>query len=743
MSESCERPLNQIRTERDEMMAKTLVLAEKPSVGKEIARVLGCRQNNGGYLSGPQYIVTWALGHLVTLAEPEAYGDQYKTWSMETLPMLPEKMQLKVIPETSKQYSIVKKLLHSAEVSSLIIATDAGREGELVARWILAKTGFHKPIKRLWISSQTDRAIKQGFASLKDGREYMNLYQSAQARAEADWLVGLNVTRALTCKFNAQLSAGRVQTPTLSLIVQRELEIKKFVPKDYWNVNADLGRFFATWHDEKKQTAIFDREKAEMIAAKVQDKTFRIAEVRKTPATTPPPMLYDLTELQRDANKLYRYSPKETLSIMQRLYENHKVLTYPRTDSRYLTSDIVPTLQERLRAVSTGELAPFVGEILRSRRSISKACVNDAKVSDHHAIIPTEQPANFLSLSTDEKRIYLLVVKRFLTCFYPSYEYKKIRIELTAEGERFFASGREIIEKGWKRVTDHKDEEEETEQILPSLQQGDIFPCKNIQVKGLKTSPPARYTEATLLSAMENPSQYIQDKKMKEYIGGGLGTPATRADIIEKLFSAFYVEKQGNSLVPTSKGMQLVELVPSDLKEPLLTAKWEQRLDSISKGTQNRNDFIREIRVYTTELVKSVKESQAKYVHDNMTQEVCPDCGKKLLMVSSKKGKMLVCQDRDCGYRRNLVKETRVRCPNCHKFMELFGEGEKKTYVCRCGFRSRADKMFEKDKKNEASKRDVQQYLSSQKSQEKPVSAFALALAKSMEEAEKKKNKSK
>lgn len=724
-------------------MAKTLVLAEKPSVGRELARVLGCRQGGGGFLSGGSYIVTWALGHLVELAEPEAYGEQYKTWSMETLPMLPEKMELKVIPETSKQYSVVKKLLRSPEIGSLVIATDAGREGELVARWIIEKAGFHKPIKRLWISSQTDRAIRDGFAKLKDGKEYYNLYMSAQSRAEADWLVGLNVTRALTCKFNAQLSAGRVQTPTLSLIVQREDEIRHFVPKDYYTVRADLGRFFATWHDAKNQTSISDKARAEAIAAKIKGKQFRIVEIKKTFGSTPPPMLYDLTELQRDANKLYQYSPKQTLNIMQRLYETHKALTYPRTDSRYLTADIVPTLQERLRAVNQGEFGAIVGDIFRTRKSIAHACINNAKVTDHHAIIPTEEQVNLINLNLEEKRIYTLVVKRFLTCFYPSYDYKKIRIELTAEGEHFSASGREIINTGWKKVAtaSEEDEEEAVEQVLPSLNQGDAFACKNVQMKAQKTSPPARYTEATLLTAMESPAKFIEDKKMKEYIGGGLGTPATRADIIEKLFSSFYVEKQGNSLVPTSKGMQLINLVPSDLKEPLLTARWEQRLDGISQGKENKNAFIKEIKGYATSLVKTVSSSTAQYVHENLTQKVCPQCGKRMLMVNSKKGKMLVCQDRACGYRQNVVAETRVRCPNCHKFMELFGEGEKKTFACRCGFRAKADKFFEgREKGANASKRDVQQYLSDQnKKKDEGVSAFAAAWAKSLEEAKNKK----
>ena len=718
-------------------MAKTLGLAEKPSVGKELARVLGCRKSANGYLSGDKYIVTWALGHLVELAQPEHYGKQYKTWSVDQLPMMPEKMELEVIPSTAKQYGVVKTLLHSPEVSSLVIATDAGREGELVARWILAKAGFKKPIKRLWISSQTDKSIRQGFASLKDGREYLRLYESAQSRAEADWLVGLNVTRALTCRHNAQLSAGRVQTPTLAIIAAREEEIRKFVPKDYFTVHADLGGFSASYRDAHGQSAIYDRALAEELAQKVGKKTFRLTKLDVTDKRTPPPALYDLTELQRDANKLYGFSPKQTLSLMQTLYERHKALTYPRTDSRYLTDDIVPTLSERLKSIFIGEFAPIAGEILRTRKSISKSCVNNAKVSDHHAIIPTEQKVELSDLSGDERKIYSLVVKRFLTCFYPAYEYKHIRAEFTAEGETFYATGREVTSKGWKKVYDTNEDIEEDEQALPTLRKGDTFDCKGMRVKSAKTKPPARYTEATLLSAMENPSAFITDKKMKEFIGGGLGTPATRADIIEKLFSSFYIEKSGSSIVPTSKGMQLINLVPPDLKEPLLTAKWEQQLDAISKGTANKNKFLSEIRGYTKTLVKTVLSSEANYRHDNLTRTPCPECGKFMLQVNGKRGKMLVCQDRDCGHRQNLSMKTNVRCPNCHKFMELVGEGEKRMYVCPCGFREKQEAFHKRTRgaQSGASKQFVKQYMQKQqKEQKEEKTAMQLAFEKMMQE---------
>ena len=648
-------------------------------------------------------------------------------------------MKLEVIKQTSKQYSIVKRQLRSSEVSSVIIATDAGREGELVARWIIEKSGVKKPIKRLWISSQTDKAIKEGFQKLRDGKEYYNLYMAAQARAEADWLVGLNVTRALTCKFNAQLSAGRVQTPTLALLVQRENEIKKFVPKEYYTIEADIGKLFVSWRSKDGGLSTFDREKAERISKEIKGKPFKLTSLRSSDKQTYAPMLYDLTELQRDANKLYGYSPKQTLNIMQKLYEQHKALTYPRTDSRYLTDDIVPTLNERLRAVTIGDTKAAAEDILRRKLKINKSCINNSKVSDHHAIIPTEQKVPMISLSTEEKRIYNLVVKRFLACFMGPYKYKQIKAEFECESEKFTAGGKEEVSLGWKAVysSDYSFDDEDTadaqerKQILPKMKYSDEFICKNTFVKSGKTKPPARYTEATLLSAMENPSRFVNDKNMKEYLGGGLGTPATRADIIEKLYSSFYVEKQGNSMVPTSKGVQLIDLVPPDLKEPLLTAKWEQELEKISKGKTQKQKFIAEIEKYSADLVKTVKNSSAEYKHDNMTKKTCPDCGKYLLEVNGKKGKMLVCQDRDCGYRRSVSIITNARCPECHKKMELRGEGEKKSFYCSCGYREKYSAFKERRGQSGASKRDVQNYLRNQnKKEDDSNNPFAAAFDK-------------
>lgn len=722
-------------------MSKILVLAEKPSVGRELARVLGCKRKGDGCLIGDKYIVTWALGHLVTLSDPEAYGDEYKTWNLETLPMLPSPMKLEVIRQTSKQYNAVKKCLRNSEVSSIIIATDAGREGELVARWIIAKSGVHKPIKRLWISSQTDRAIREGFKKLKDGKEYANLYMAAQARAEADWLVGLNVTRALTCKFNAQLSAGRVQTPTLALMVRREKEIRAFVPKDYYTVEADIGKLFVAWRDKNGSGSTFNREKAEEISKKVKGKPFKLVSKHTQEKQTHAPMLYDLTELQRDANKLYGYSPKQTLNIMQKLYEQHKALTYPRTDSRYLTSDIVPTLSERLRAIN-GDSKALAQDIAKKRLTIAKACVNNAKVSDHHAIIPTEEKIMYSALGTEEKRIYDLVVKRFLACFLPPYKYNQIKAQFECEGEKFTASGKETVSSGWKIAYNNEfslDDDDiseiqvERKQSMPKMDYSDSFSCKNVFIKQGKTKPPARYTEATLLSAMENPARFVENKNMKEYLGGGLGTPATRADIIEKLYSAFYVEKQGNSIVPTSKGIQLIDIVPADLKEPVLTAKWEQELEKIADGKLKKSDFIKRIEKYTSDLVKTVKNSTDTYRHDNITRKVCPECGKFLLEVNGKKGKMLVCQDRECGYRQNVSIITNARCPECHKKMELRGEGEKKSFYCSCGYREKYSAFKERKAAGGASKRDVQNYLRNQNkknSEEASNNPFASAFDK-------------
>lgn len=723
-------------------MAKALVLAEKPSVGRELARVLGCKRGGEGYLEGDRYVVTWALGHLVTLADPDVYEKKWEKWDMEDLPMLPQNMKLVVIPQTGKQFRVVQSLMKRGDISELIIATDAGREGELVARWIMAKAGWRKPTKRLWISSQTDRAIKEGFAKLRPASEYDDLYRSAQARSEADWLVGLNVTRALTCRHNAQLSAGRVQTPTLALIVQREREIRNFVPKDYWGVRLKAGGFTATWRDKNNNARTFDKALAEKVAAACQNGEAVLTQVRKMRRMTPPPAAYDLTELQRDANKKFAYSAKETLNLMQSLYEQHKLLTYPRTDSRYISDDVVPTLPERLKAVMVDQYKTFAQEIMRNRPLKTKYLVNNAKVTDHHAIIPTEESPDLWQLSGPERNIYDLVVRRFLAVLMPPQEYEEVELTLTVAGSTFTAKGKIIQTMGWRAVYDKSfsmDEDEEDTQSLPPVTQGQKLKVSAVQVTSGKTPPPPRYTEATLLTAMEHPQAQVEDRNLRKILEetSGLGTPATRADIIEKLFSAFYIERRGKELVPTSKGMQLVELAPADLRSAALTAQWEDRLARIAKGQERDTKFVEEMRAYATKLVAAVKASDAKYTHDNQTRKTCPDCGKFLLLVKGKRGEMLVCPDRECGYRKSVTQVTNARCPNCFKKMELRGEGENQMFSCVCGYREKLSAFKERKESAGAGKRDVAKFMQSQK-EEKPINTgMADALAKWLESQKK------
>ncbi len=636
---------------------KSIVLAEKPSVGKELARILKCTKKTKGYCEGSKYVVTWSLGHLIELAEPHDYDQKFKEWRMEDLPMLPEKMKLKIIKRTSHQYRTVQKLMKRQDIDELIIATDAGREGELVARWIMKLGGWRKPFKRLWISSQTDAAISQGFDNLKPGQVYDNLYQAARCRAEADWLIGLNITRALTCKFDAQLTAGRVQTPTLSMIVDREKEIKKFEPVDFWTIQADFGDYFGHWRDKNGSGRLFDRAKAESISEKTNNLPGLITDVTIKSKSEPPPLAYDLTELQRDANRQYNFSAKKTLSMIQRLYEHYKLVTYPRTDSRYITTDMVNTLPQRLRGIHVRPYKELVSPLLSKQLSPGKRLVNNSKVSDHHAIIPTEQILNFNLLTNDERKVYDLIVERFIAVLYPPYRYDQITIITVVNGQTFYSRGKIVRDKGWRAVMDKRgtDEEDPNKEVLPeqTLRQpkkGKQVHVKSCKIRQSQTGPPSRYTEATLLTAMESPGKFITDEELRESIKvGGLGTPATRAEIIEKLLDNYYIERQAKSLVPTSKGKQLIDLVPTELKSPELTARWELRLSNIAKGNERNRSFIADIRKNAVALVKNVREDTSTYKVDNLTGNACPMCGQAMLSVNTKKGKKLVCSDRRCG----------------------------------------------------------------------------------------------
>lgn len=733
---------------------KSLVIAEKPSVGRDIARVLKCTKAANGYIEGENYIVTWGLGHLVTLADPEDYDAKYKEWNMEHLPMMPEPFKLEVIKQTSKQYHAVKTLIHRNDVKEIIIATDAGREGELVARLILKKAGAKKPLMRLWISSVTDKAIREGFANLKEGKEYEPLYDAAMCRAEADWVVGINATRALTCKHNAQLSCGRVQTPTLAIIAKREEDIKNFIPKPYYGLKARNADLTLTWKDKKSGSmSSFQKDRADGILKAVNGKDAVVVQVKRTPKKTLAPLLYDLTELQRDASKRYDYSAKETLNIMQRLYENHKVLTYPRTDSRYLSSDIIPTLKERLRACSVGPYRSLAGKLINQPITAKPYFVDNSKVTDHHAIIPTEQFVDLSHMTIDERRIYDLVVRRFLAVLYPAYEYEQTSIVAEIENEQFVAHGNIVKNAGWKTVYESEggldDDWESNEQAtngelnydrsqkLPDLKEGDRICRLTFALTEGKTKPPARFNEATLLSAMENPVAYMEsnDKAMAKTLGetGGLGTVATRADIIEKLFAGFLLEKRGKEILLTSKAKQLLELVPEDLKKPELTAQWEMKLSQIAKGKLKRTVFMEEICGYSETLIDEIKGSDGKFRHDNLTNKKCPDCGKLMLLVKGKNREMLVCQDRECGHRETISRTSNARCPKCKKKMELRGKGESQIFVCKCGYKEKLSAFQERKKKEGkgVSKRDVAKYMNQQrKESEEPMNnAFAQALA--------------
>lgn len=733
---------------------KSLVLAEKPSVARDIARVLNCHKNLSGAIEGNSYIVTWALGHLVTLADPEGYGKKYKEWNLSALPMIPKKWELVVIRQTAKQYGNVKAQLFRKDVEQIIIATDAGREGELVARWILNKSGCRKPIKRLWISSVTDKAIREGFSKLKDGRKYNDLYRAAESRAEADWLVGINATRALTCKYNAQLSCGRVQTPTLAIIAAREEEIRSFKPEDYYGLTLQAGNVKWNWQQKKSGNLFtFQKESIEKTRSSLKRQHLVITEITKSEKKVPSPGLYDLTELQRDANRRFGFSAKETLNIMQRLYENHKVLTYPRTDSRYISSDIVPTIKERLKACSIGPYRQLIPELLRNPIQTGKTFVDDKKVSDHHAIIPTEEYVQLSHMTNEERKIYDLVVRRFISVLYPAFEYEQTTLKATAAGELFTAKGKTVKKSGWKSVYETESDDfsddysedgdylgykadtfRQASQTLPDIKKGASFPISRTDLVSGKTKPPARFTEATLLSAMENPVKYMQskDKAARKILGetGGLGTVATRADIIEKLFHSFLIEKKGNEILVTSKGAQLLKLVPEDLKRPELTASWEAKLSQIADGSRQNTEFIQEITCYTRQLIEEIKSADSTFHHDNLTNSKCPRCGKRLLAVNGKSSRLLVCQDRECGYRETIARTSNARCPNCHKKMELIKKGDEDTFVCSCGYKEKLSAFKARREKEGAgvTKKDVQKYLNKQN--EEPVNnIFATALS--------------
>ncbi|MGL4663175.1 MAG: DNA topoisomerase III [Culicoidibacterales bacterium] len=711
---------------------KKLVLAEKPSVGRDIARVIGAKQKINGGLEGPQYIVTWALGHLVSLADPEAYDKKYQKWELQHLPILPEKPKFVVLSETRKQYYAVESLLKRKDVGEVIIATDAGREGELVARLILEKSGVKKPIQRLWISSVTDKAIRDGFKNLKPGNAYLPLYASALARSEADWYVGINATRALTTKYNAQLSCGRVQTPTLALIAMRDETIRSFQPKPYYQMKAQAFGLSMNWHPQN-QTVAFDLGAVEMLAKQLEQDKITIVEAKIKESTIGQPQLFDLTELQRQANTRFGYSAKQTLTALQSLYEFHKLVTYPRTDSRYLSSDIVPTLKERLEALSGANNRKLAATITRAGIKAESHFVNNAKVSDHHAIIPTEVSSDGASLGNIEQNIYNMIVARFLAVLLPKARIAKTEIIAHCHNEVFKTSTTATLSQGWYEA-EKPDAIDKAQIDLNLLKTGQTEQAK-ISLERTQTKPPAHFTEATLLGAMENPSKYVTNSKESAILKetGGLGTVATRADIIEKLFSQYVIEKHDQAIKITNKGKQLLELVPKDLKSPSLTAKWEMELASIASGKKKSQPFTAEVKTYAKKIISEIKTDDTTFKHDNMTSKKCDLCGKPMLEVNGKKGEMLICSDPQCKGKKRLSTVTNARCPQCHKKLKLVGEGEKQMFVCLCGYREKMT-TFEKRKKSEtkkATKQDVNQFL---RKQEKDTTSSFSALSQLLDD---------
>jgi len=595
-------------------MGKVLVIAEKPSVARDIAGVLGCRQKGEGYLYGDTHIVSWAIGHLVSLYEPEDYDDTLKRWRLETLPIIPADMKLKVLPKTKKQFGVLKGLLNDRDVDSLICATDSGREGELIFRYIYRLCGCKKPFQRLWISSMTEEAIREGFARLRPGRDYDSLYESARCRSEADWLVGMNATRAFTVKHGVLLSVGRVQTPTLAILAARQREIDAFVPRDYYEVQNDYGDFKGVWYDKDiQQTKIFEKERADGIAARVMGQSGTVFKVVREQKSQPFPQLYDLTELQRDANRYLGFSAQKTLTAAQSLYEKHKLITYPRTDSRYLSTDLIPELKPVLKTLDIEPYSGYVGGLFSmSHLPTGPRLVNNAKVKDHHAIIPTRRIPNFSQLPNEERRVYDLIARRFIAAFYPPYEYELAQIHTVIMDETFISRGTAIKALGWKELyKDSKTDGGSDEQPLPPCSEGDGVTALQAEVLKKKTAPPKPYTEAGLLSAMENAGRFVEEEELKEQLkDSGLGTPATRAAIIERLLKVGYIVRKGKTLIPTQKGMNLIDVVPDELKSPETTGKWEKALNHIARGAMEPEKFMAGITRYVNYLVQEAAKGK-------------------------------------------------------------------------------------------------------------------------------------
>ena len=686
---------------------KKLILAEKPSVARDIGRILNANEKKKNYLEGKNYVITWALGHLLGLKMPEDLNKKWEKWQLETLPMLPKFIGTKPLPKTRSQLKTIESLVKRKDINEIVIATDAGREGELVARWILQYVHANKKVTRLWISSQTDKAVKQGFKELKPSEKYDNLYESALARATADWLVGLNVTRALTVKYQDNLSAGRVQTPTLALVRRQEEKIEKFMPQKYYRIALRLGNQTA-YMKQKNIYAIKERDEAEKKKRHLDNFKGQIRNINSKVKREAAPLLYDLTELQREANKRYGYSAKKTLSLVQSLYEIHKVVSYPRTDSRYLSNDIKSTLMERLQAIRKYD-SRAEESIKNKAKVILKKVFNDSKVTDHHALIPTEQVPNYSKFSADEQKIYNLIVSRFLGIFAQPYTVEELRVVVTFDKDEFIFVGKKVLDYGWK----NKDASEEVALNLKK----DTIVSPNFTVEEKLTTPPSPLTEAGLLAQMEK---------------FGLGTPATRAEIIEKLVKSELMERTGHALRVTPKGKQLLNLVNKELVSPKLTAKWEKQLEDIAHGKMKSQKFIGDIKNDTKRLVSEVKNSKEDYKDFSLTKKHCPECNSFLKVRKTRDGEIYVCSNPECNYhRRKDAKVSNHRCPQCHRKM-LIVEGKNGKYF-RCKYDGTTEKMTVGKKNKKMTKHEERRLLKKINQDDEPQeSPLALALKAAM-----------
>jgi DNA topoisomerase-3 len=696
---------------------KTLVIAEKPSVARDLADALpGTFENHDSYLESDDTVITFAVGHLVELIDPEDYDERFKKWRMADLPIVPEEFKLRPRDKKAeKQLKVIHKLLQRDDVERVVNACDAGREGELIFAYIYETSGVDKPVERLWISSMTKTAIKDGFEKLRPGEQLRQLEAAARSRSEADWLVGMNATRAATIRGRAWVggvvSLGRVQTPTLALLVKREREIQAFVPEPYWLVHAQFDpRYEGLWF-EGDETRLKEAKRADEIAAKVSGKHGTVESVERKEQSERAPLLYDLTSLQRDANRRFGFSARRTLQAAQSLYEDKKALTYPRTNSRWLSGDLVPQLKPTAATLQPiGEYATAARYVLDLQQLPLARVVNDSKVSDHHAIIPTDVEHDVSRFSPDERRIFDLVARRFLAVFHPPARYARTTIVTLVEEERFRSRGKVTLEAGWRGVyglvseadqaAARQDEEGENESAeLPPLEQGQTVRCAKAEVEAKETKPPPRYTEATLLSAMETAGKLIDDEELREAMKeSGLGTPATRAETIETLIRREYIERGGKDLMPTPKGLQVITMLEEHpLTSPELTGSWEKRLTDIEHGEDDRSKFIGDIAEFTRATVEKIAElDKEKLRPERVELGLCPRCGAETGEIIRENSKAYGCtswksrEEPGCGF--VIWKRVAGRTLTPELARQLLEEGKTKDVIS--GFRSRAGKPF-------------------------------------------------